>query len=681
MKTTIRGFLVSAVCGVGAFASAAPQPIDHFARRPQMHGVTISDDGRYIAFLSGTGDETSLMTFDRTQTGSAFKRVTVSEANKFDIGWCRWATNTRVICGLYGNSRGKKYAEPPFKRLFAVNADGTALKALEEARDEGNPLKPTTSMRNFSMNYGAQIERGNQSAYALHEGTYSAGADVAENYVAMFTANRQDEVVDFTIGDPDTVLIQSDHDNDGYPSILQININNANRSVKLLQNPPIQVFVTDGRGNARLGWGFTRAGETHYFARLDGEREWRPLRSAKATGDTRLRPIAMSTEPNTAYAYGVFEGRDALWNIDLSDQREPKLLFKHPLVDVGEPIVRTDGRLIGVRYDVERPYVWYANPKHRELIDRLEAQFPNRVFEIADSSEDQKVLVLHSSTDTDLGTYYLYDSEKDKLQKLGVAYPELDASTLGTMSNILYKATDGTEIPGYLTVPSGAEKKNLPLIVLPHDGPAARDSWNFSYLRTFLANRGYAVLQTNYRGSAGFGDKWRADSLDDWGGLVYSDIQDATKWAVKEGIADPKRICILGSGFGGYEALLSAARNDGTYRCAVSIGGIVDLPLQRDLGGVFGRSGAKRELADKAKLERDSPLANASKIDIPVLLIHGTKDWQVQMQHTEQLEDALEKHEKDVTVVMIKNGTHELERKSDRATVLSEVEAFLKENL
>ena len=123
----------------------------------------MSADGRYVAFLSGSGDDTVLMTFDRTQAGSAFKRVAASEPGKFDLAWCRWANEKRLLCSVYGNIRGKKYAEPPFKRLFAVDADGTALKTLEQSRDEGNLLVSTTSARNFNMNYGAQIERSNNS--------------------------------------------------------------------------------------------------------------------------------------------------------------------------------------------------------------------------------------------------------------------------------------------------------------------------------------------------------------------------------------------------------------------------------------------------------------------------------------------------------------------------------------
>jgi dipeptidyl aminopeptidase/acylaminoacyl peptidase len=662
-------------------AAATPQPLENFARRPQMHGVTISADGKYVAFLSGSRDDTVLMTFDRSKAGE-FKRVTASEPGKFDIGWCRWASQHRLLCGLYGNIIGKKYAEAPFTRMFAVNADGNALKALEQSRDDGNLLVARSSMRNFDMNQGADTERGNSSNYA-HMFDYRNVATGNTSW-SEYSPDRQDRVVDFLPGEDENVLIQIDDDRDSYVTLYTLNIENGQRGVRLPERPPIQNLITDSRGNPRIGWGSTDRLETLYFARLEGDREWRSLGATKAfTAGSSLRPVAMAAASNTAYALGDYQGRDALWSIDLTDQRAPQLLFHHPLVDVGEPILQTDRRLLGMRYDVERPYVWYADPRLRELIDRLEKQFPGTVHEIVDSSDDMKTVVIQASSDVDLGTYYLYDFEANKLQKLGSAYPELDPKSLGTMTNIVYKATDGTEVPGYLTVPTGAEKKNLPLIVMPHDGPVARDSWKFNFLRTFLANRGYAVLQMNYRGSAGFGRKWLLDAHQDWGGLTYSDIQDATRWAVKEGIADPKRICVMGWGFGGYAALLSAAREGSTYRCAVSIAGIADLEMHKEHAAIFGDKEFRREQigSDREKMKRDSPLQNVEQIRIPVLLVHGTKDWQVQVDHTKAMVDALDSNDADYKEVLIKGAGHELERQSDRMTLLKEVEAFLRENL
>ncbi|HTU68614.1 MAG TPA: prolyl oligopeptidase family serine peptidase [Steroidobacteraceae bacterium] len=689
-----RSALLAFCLSAGA-ASAAPQPVEFFARRPQMQGVTISADGQYIAFISGSGDDTILMTYDRKNPGP-FKRVAASDPDKFDIGWCRWANSQRVICGVYGNLRGKKYAEPPYRKLFAVNADGSALKVLEKARTDGNLFVQTTSMRNLNLNYSAPVANSVKSNYAAWGNGEAMGVSATDKYLVTFNPASQDEVIDFTPDEPDSVLITADDDHNGYPAIMQLNVTNGMRMTRMQETQPMQMFVTDGKGNPRLGWGFTRSGDSNYFARLDGERDWRKLAATKGdNGRSPLRPFAIGADPDTAYAYGEVEGREALWSIDLADKQQPKVLFKHPLVDVGEPILRSDRKVLGIRYDVERPYVWYANPKHRELIDKLEKQFINRAHEIIDASEDQKFLVVESYSDTDGGTYQLYDVEKEKLQKLGTAYPQLETRSLGSMTNILYKAADGTEIPGYLTVPSGVEKKNLPLVVLPHDGPGDRDTWKFSYLRTFLANRGYAVLQMNYRGSSGFGYKWTSDAKGDWGGLVYNDIQDATKWAVSEGIADPKRVCIMGWGFGGYEALLSATRNNAnTYRCAVAINGIADLDMQLNRGTRMAKDSARRELEDKddpadkpsvtvrgTRLDSDSPIDNASKVNIPVLLVHGTKDWQVQMDHTVVMDAVLSKAKKDVTTVMVKNATHDFDRESERLTLLKEVETFLAKNM
>ncbi len=686
MKMIARVAVATLMISAAAVPAAEPQPLENFARRPQIQGVSISSDGRYVAFLSGANDDTVLMTFDRSQPGSAFKRVAASEPDKFDIGWCRWANGKRLLCGLYGNIRGSKLAELPFKRMFAVDVDGTALKTLEQSRDEGNMLVAKTSMRNFSMGEGggvAAIDKGIEPQHYAdwHMSENGGFGRSGISAASSFSTERQDELFDLTFEDPDTVLIQLDDDKDGFNTVFSLNVNSGLRDVRIEESPPVRRFYSDSRGNARAGWG-SRDGNPAYYAKLDGDKEWRPLLSTiSADPSNPLQLIAMASG-NTAYAVGPHEGRDALWSIDLSDKRQPQLLFRHPLVDVGEPVLQTDRRLLGVRYDVERPYVWYADEKQRELIDKLERQFEGKWHEIVDSSEDKKTLVIQAFNDSDAGTYYLYDVEKEKLSKLGVAYPELDPKTLGSFSYFTYKAKDGTAIPGYLTVPSGAEKKNLPMVVLPHDGPSSRDSWKFSFLRAFLANRGYAVLQMNYRGSSGFGKQWK-DAGQDWGGLAYSDIKDATAWAISEGIADPKRVCIMGWGFGGYEALLGAMRDGGTYRCAVSIAGVTDLEMYQEHGAMSGEREARaaRMGADRDKLKQLSAVGNAASINIPVLLVHGTHDWQVQVDHTNALAKALKKNRKTVESVIIKGGSHELERKSDRVTLLKEIEEFLAANL
>jgi dipeptidyl aminopeptidase/acylaminoacyl peptidase len=267
----------------------------------------------------------------------------------------------------------------------------------------------------------------------------------------------------------------------------------------------------------------------------------------------------------------------------------------------------------------------------------------------------------------------LLDATKGSLKLIGRAYPDLDPKTLPRMQSISFPATDGTTIPGYLTVPAGRGATHLPLIVMPHDGPAARDHWQFDFLRLFLASRGYAVLQVNFRGSSGYGSKWLTDAHQDLAGTSYSDITDGARWAIHQGIADPAHMCILGWGYGGYEALLGAVRNGDLYHCAVSIAGFSDLSA---LPGPQAPAGAMRD-----KLKDDSPQRHANAVTMPVLMIHGDTDTQSKVDQSVDMDSELGHAHKKHELVVIKDGSHDLSLESERTTVLTSIEHFLNENL
>ncbi|MES1262992.1 MAG: hypothetical protein ABUL69_01470, partial [Peristeroidobacter soli] len=378
--TALLGLMVFAGSSLAA-SPGASIPVENFARRPQMSGVAISPDGRYVTFLSGVGDDTALMTFDRTSPGNAFKKVTTSVPGKFDLGWCRFANEKRLLCGVYGNIIGKKYVEPPYTRLFSVEVDGSVYKSLDQSARQGNLFVASTSMRNFDINQGPQIDKSVNSQRGTWNNDAPSNSAMA-THMSGYSPSRQDQVIDFTPGEDDSVLMQMDDDGDGFNSIFVLNIYSGNRGVRMPDHPPIQSYVTDGRGNPRLGWGLEGV-TTNYWARLDGELEWRKLGATQIfTEANRLRPFAMAWATNTVYALGNYRGRDALWAIDLTDKKEPELLFNHKLVDVGEPILRSDRSLLGVHYDVERPYVWYADETLRALIERLERLYPGRVHDI-----------------------------------------------------------------------------------------------------------------------------------------------------------------------------------------------------------------------------------------------------------------------------------------------------------
>ncbi len=247
------------------------------------------------------------------------------------------------------------------------------------------------------------------------------------------------------------------------------------------------------------------------------------------------------------------------------------------------------------------------------------------------------------------------------------------------MQPVHYPARDGTEIPGYLTLPRDSPKTHLPLIVMPHGGPISRDTWRYFFLREFLVSRGYAVLQMNFRGSSGYGDDWFFAAHQDWGGLTYDDVVDGARWAIQKEIADPKRVCIVGWSFGGYLALVGAQRNPDLFQCSVSIAGLSDLDLLIDEGYHWlDHAVVKKQIGtNSTKLNRDSPRKHAKEFQVPVLMIHGNRDAQAPYEQSTVMDSALTSAGKQHRLVTLPGADHQLSNESDRVTMFREVEQFL----
>lgn len=631
MIRVLRSLLGILAAGITTVHAAAP-PLEAFARRPALRNMAISPNGSNISYIVSQGDRSIAMVAPR-EAGDG-KPVMSSDPGKFDLSWCSWANDTRLLCGVRGMVFETNHVYP-VTRLVGVNADGTNMKVLVQKNDLGS-------------------------------------------------AQLQDQILDWTPDEPDTVLIQQDDDADGFPSVFALNVNGGQMTLRERQQAPIRAFGTDGKGNVRFARGFRDTTEIYYYARLEKETEWRELAKAKAfSGDSALFPIAPAPGVNQAYAIGPHEGRSALWTMDLTDQKPPQLVFSHPLVDASNPMFTADGRLVGIGYELDRPMVHFTDEKLRALMRGISKLRPDSLNYISDYSRDEQQYVVVSYSDVDAGTYLLLDLKTNKVKTLGTQFPSLDPAQLGRMRSISYKAADGTEIPGYLTAPPGVRAEKLPLIVMPHGGPVARDSWEYDMVRAFLVSRGYAVLQMNFRGSSGYGKTWQRSAHQDWGGLTYSDITDGARWAVAQGIADPARMCIVGWSFGGYAALLGAVRNPDLYKCSASIAGVSDLKQLLDEGRYFSGNQFWREQigTNGDKLRADSPLRHVEEIKMPVLMVHGERDYQVDVEHSRRMAAALKRARKSHRAVFVKDATHQLERESDRTTLLTELEKFLVENL
>jgi dipeptidyl aminopeptidase/acylaminoacyl peptidase len=344
-----------------------------------------------------------------------------------------------------------------------------------------------------------------------------------------------------------------------------------------------------------------------------------------------------------------------------------------------------DGRIIGgVRGADERHYVFFDNELQAHWNAALRA-FPNEIVNLVSHSSDWSRIIVRVFGAKDGYTYHLFDWYTHQVATLGKVYENITRP--GEVRSVEYKAADGLVIPAILTVPSGVEAKNLPLVVLPHGGPAVTDAEGFDWWAQALADQGYVVLQPNYRGSTVSGE-FLEKGYGEWGRKMETDLSDGVAYLAHEGIIDPKRVCIVGGSYGGYAALAGVTLQTDVYRCAVSVAGIGDLGRFRDWIKdnhysislrYWDRFLGNAEHDNKA-VKEISPIEHVAAVNAPVLLIHGKDDTVVPYDQSEVMEKALKKAGKQVEFVTLKHEDHWLSRSATRLQMLEATVAFLKKN-
>ena len=304
------------------------------------------------------------------------------------------------------------------------------------------------------------------------------------------------------------------------------------------------------------------------------------------------------------------------------------------------------------------PQYRFFDPADQKRADGVARAFPGRRVSIYSESQDKQRIVAYVAGPATPPAFYLVDFKSHRADMIGEEYPALAAAHLGEARVIFYKARDGLEIPAYLTLPPGSGGKNVPLVVLPHGGPEARDTPRFDWWAQFLATRGYAVLQPQFRGSSGFGNEFRLAGRRQWGGLMQDDITDGVKYLIQQGIADPRRICIVGASYGGYAALAGAAFTPDLYACAVSINGVSNLPEMQHWVQARARSGSESDTVGywrdsigphlDPKVIAASPVNAVDRIRVPIMLMVSSEDTVVpQSQSGQMARPAAEWQERD----------------------------------
>lgn len=454
------------------------------------------------------------------------------------------------------------------------------------------------------------------------------------------------------------------------------------------ENPGnIQGWVTDHEGKIRVAT-TTDGLNTSLLYRSTEKDEWNQLLTTNFKES--VSPLFFTFDNKNLYASSNI-GRDksAIVLFDLDSAREVEELFSHPEVDVG-----------GLNYSKKRKVltsIWYTTDKsHRTFLDeetkswfsKLETKLDGYEIGISGSNKAEDKLIVRTYSDKSLGAYYFYDIAKDELTKIEAVAPWIDENDMCPMEPIQYKSRDGFTINGYLTLPKGKEARNLPVVVNVHGGPWARDNWGFNPEVQFLANRGFAVLQMNFRGSTGYGREFWEASFKQWGQAMQDDITDGAKWLTIEGIVDEKRIAIYGGSYGGYATLAGLCYTPDLYACGVDYVGVSNLfsfmktipPYWKPYLEMMYEMVGDLE-ADSAMLSAYSPALNADKIKAPLFVAQGAKDPRVNIDESDQIVNALKARGISVEYLVKENEGHGFHNEENRFEFYEAMSSFLEKHI
>jgi dipeptidyl aminopeptidase/acylaminoacyl peptidase len=595
----------------------------------------------------------------------------------------------------------RDFFKNPEKTAFTVSADGKFIAHVEpyERRMNifvqsisGGEAKRITSVTDRDLS-GYFWKGSNRLLFVKDfggdENFHLFGVDREGKEVKDLTPfdSIRIEIVDDLRDHPTDVLIQM---NKRVREIFDVyRLNTETGELKMVAENPgnITGWVTDHDGNIRIAT--TTDGVNTSILYRDTEKDtFRTIMTT--TFKEQFGPLFFTFDNKNIYAASNI-GRDkaAIVEYDIANNKEIKVVYERKDVDV-EAMNYSHLRkvLTEITYTTWKIEHKFLDNETEKIYTSLRKKLPGYDVTIVSNDKAEKVFTVSTSSDRSRGSLYLYEKKSDKLTKLADRTPWLKEKDLAEMKPIEYKSRDGLTINGYLTLPKGVAAKNLPVVVNPHGGPWARDVWRFNPEVQFLANRGYAVLQMNFRGSTGYGRKFWEISFKQWGKTMQDDISDGVKWLIDKGIADPKRVAIYGGSYGGYATLSGLAFTPELYACGVDYVGVSNLftfmktipPYWKPYLDMFQEMVGDMN-KDSVLLASASPVYHVDNIRAPLLVAQGAKDPRVNINESNQIVDALKKRGIDVPYLVKDNEGHGFRNEENRFDFYEAMEKFLEKHL
>ena len=649
----VSGLLATAALFAAISVSASAQrtiadPAVAFGTRPSVEDIALSPDGTKVAYISPKAGQASAV-YVASITGGEPHLAAAADGNPQRLVGCEWVANDRLACRLFASLNA--LGATPVTRMIAMNADGSDVKVLTQQDD-------------IDQRYGNQY---GGSVIDLLPG--ENGSVLMDRWFVPEIARK-------------TRLAQ---EKEGFGVV---RVDTRSLSTRTVEDPVRfgAEFITDGHGKVRIMGKMLPKNANGYLGRTinysyrtaDSDR-WEKLGDYDVISREGVNPLAIDSELNAVYALKKENGRQVLYRISLDGSLRQERIFAHPQVDVDGVIrIGRSRRPVGATYATEKREAVYFDPELNRLAASLAKSMPKLPqIRFVDSNVDESKLLVLAASDTDAGHYFVFDKATKQLSELMLVRPRLEGATLAEVTPVSYKAADGTSVPAYLTLPPGGPKTGLPAIVMPHGGPSARDEWGFDWLVQFYAARGYAVLQPNFRGSEGYGDAWfQKNGFQSWRTAI-GDVNDAGRWLVAQGIADPKKLAILGWSYGGYAALQSAVVDPGLYKAVIAIAPVTDLSLLKQESGSLDRE----FIGSGPHIREGSPAQNAERINAPVLMFHGDLDSTVEVGESRLMESRLRSAGKKVDLVIYPKRDHYLDDSQVRIDMLRKSDAFLRASM
>jgi len=607
-----------------------------FGQLPLIKSIKLSPNGKRAVMLRNVGGRyrVVIVSLDRTE-GVKPKIIPYDEG---EFNWVRWANNDRLLLSI----------------RFPAKRYGTE----------------TTETRLIGIDWDA--------ANAQNLGERSAGRD---NHFSQF----QDNVIDILPDDPDHILLGLDRSRVNYPDVYKVNVYTGKRKRVVKTRSSVRYWASDRDGVVRYGLGMNRNYDRVIY-RKTADSKWQTIAKYDfLDSDLPFVFEDFGPEPHIIYVSALKNGRQAFYTYDLDKGEFLEEVAANDKVDITSiNINRKTGKLDSYNYNGEKPQSVIVDPFWKSVYAFLHKQFTDDYVSVISWSRDKKVMIVKVTSPTNPGDYYVLDRNQKTFQWFAEDYHMIDRDKLADMDIVSYKARDGLTIPAYISYPKGKKIDKLPTIIMPHGGPfGVRDHWQFDYWVQFLTTRGYAVLQMNYRGSSGYGQGFESLGLGEWGNKMMEDILDGAKWLVDEGVSDPDQICMMGGSYGGYAALQAVVMEPEMFKCAIAFAPVTDVGRMMNHERQF--TNYKRYKAymknDELSYSDISPYDHMDKINVPVLVAHGTEDRSVRFLQGKSFAKKMKRKGKDITFLEFEDGDHYLSRQEHRMAFIQAAEKFLKQHL